>query len=488
MKEPDSYEEFVEQYSDLLDQLVHAGWTPGETYDRFVALYPQVNPDFLHQAIGSGEWIFVGRKEHLLNNVMMAAALWYAVAITHDLEPDPEYTAIHLDPIIVQDLPRLFTTAGVSAERISSIMGRCGAALKALSTYPYIRLDEASYDDFLDNLPEEARNISDDVLSWPPNRMIIEDRLGGGEFSNALLRVGICPPNIEELGLDLTGASVSDRTFRNALGEFLSYCIRYDRKPTVLLYGSWSVARNQFGRVPLLGAVRAKYGSWHKALKLGRRLVNDALNMSSAEAVPARPIEPAASPETSSYRIEDLKAQGIGVVEQTPQNHKDKNQQVWNSLVEVLDNRLRDLPWNQTLRIFYLTPQALAKGDFTPVANILRSPGGYLCEIADSIEFNEKIPNYDVDYLHKHGWFEPSDGILAWSQNFFDASKAAAEIIPAMRWGLDCQNPDYFQSDDPANTAENQFIEPSTGSVPMVTFENIEPSITQISVKDDQKK
>lgn len=485
MNESDSYEKFVENYSDLLNQLVRAGWTPGEAYSRFTTLFPEVSPDFVHKAINSGHWTFVGRKEHLLNNVMMAAALWYSVAVTHDLEPDSEYTAVHLDPVIVQDLPRLFTAAGVDAEKIASIMSRCGTTLKHLAENPYIRLDEASYDDFLEDLPSEVQGISDDVFIWPPQRSIIEDRLGEGSFSQALLRVGICPPDLEELGMSVSASAVSDRAFRNALGEFLSYCIRYDRNPTVLLYGSWAVARNQMGRVPLVGAVRAKYGSWHRALKLGRRMVNDALQMSHAKAVPARPVESYTSSETAPLRIEDLKAQGIGVVQQAPHNPHEVERQAWQSLTNVLFARLRELPWNQTLRVYYLAPESITAGDYTPYVSILRSPGGYLCEITDSNDFSMRKEEYNIEYLREQGWGEPSEGTLTWSQNFFDSSAAAEHIIRAMREGLHCERPDYFQSDDPTNSSHTHVADPTTGSVPMVPAQFIEDSATRISVQSE---
>lgn len=486
MADQGTYEDFINEFSPLLDELASAGWTPSEAYSRLVSIYPEVNSDNVHRAIYSGNWTFVGRKEHILNNVMMAAALWYAVAITHDLEPDREYTVVKLDPIIAQDLPRLFETAGVSPETIASIMSRCGAALKHLSANPYIRLDEASYDDFLENLPDEAQNISDGVLTWPPNRMIIEDRLGEGSFSSALLRVGICPPDLEDLELTLAPASLTDRTFRNALGEFLSYCIRYDRRPTVLLYGAWAVARNQLGRVPLLGTVRGKYGSWHRALKLGRRMVNDALHMGAARAVPVH--SPPTGAPTGRMRIEDLNAQGIGVVRTPSPTPAELQRQAWTALTDVLAGRLQELPWNQTLRVYYITPQAEEYDEYTPYAAIMRSPGGYLCELTDSYDFTTFEPDYDIDYLIEHNWAEPRDGNLAWSQNFLDPQDAAQQIIEAMRLGMGCQSPDYFQSDDPAASPEADIANPSTGSVPMVQPHQVHSKSPNISIDPELKK
>lgn len=449
----DTYAEFIEQNSGLFAQLAHAGWTPSEAYHRITVMYPHLNSDFVHQAVNSGQWTFVGRKENLLNNVMMGAALWYAVAVTHDMQPDPEFSAVHLDPIIAQDIPRFFSAIGVSDQHIADIINKCGAALHHLSKNPYVRLDEASYDDFLENLPPEAQGITDEVFTWPPSRMIIEDRLGEGSFSKALLRVGICPPDLEEMALTVAPASVTDRAFRNALGEFLSYCIRYDRKPSMLLYGNWAVARNQLSRVPLLGAVRAKYGSWHRALKLGRRMINDALKMSSAQAVPARLDEPETT-QTASFRIEDLKAQGIGVVQSQKPHPQEVEKRAWESLSAVLQSQLQELPWNQVLRVYYVSPESTSAQELTPYATILRSPGGYLCELTDSVDFVAFEPQFNVEFLASNGWAAPRDGSAVWSHNFFNVAIAAPEIIAAMRFGMGCTRSDYFQSENPTHSAE----------------------------------
>ena len=46
------------------------------------------------------------------------------------------------------------------------------------------------------------------------------------------------PPDYAEYNWQLSGTSLTDMEFRNQLGSFMSYCIRYDRQPTVLAYGT----------------------------------------------------------------------------------------------------------------------------------------------------------------------------------------------------------------------------------------------------------
>ena len=59
-----------------------------------------------------------------------------------------------------------------------------------------------------------------------------------------MLRTGVCPPDYAEYNWQLSGTSLTDMEFRNQLGSFMSYCIRYDRQPTVLAYGTWSTMRS----------------------------------------------------------------------------------------------------------------------------------------------------------------------------------------------------------------------------------------------------
>ncbi|MDO4252015.1 MAG: hypothetical protein Q4C74_02060 [Rothia sp. (in: high G+C Gram-positive bacteria)] len=479
MIETGSYEEFLNRYSELIDSLAAVGWTPSEAFTRLTTIYPQACREHVVRALNSDRWTFVGRKEHLISNTMVAAALWYAVGVTHDLKPDPQYTAVCLDPAIIEDVPRLFEAAGVDQHKISLILSRIGAALKYLSENPYTGLDQASYDDFLADLPDEAQNISDEVINWPPSRFLVEDRLGDGSWSQALLRVGICPPDFDELELSLEQSSVSDRAFRNALGEFLSYCIRYDRRPTVLLYGSWSISRAQLGRVPLLGAVRGKYGSWYRALKLGRRLVNDALKMSSASAVPASAPSMDPPSSTGALRIEDLNAQGIGVVETPISFHKASPEKAWADLAAVMLTRLQELPWTQSMRLYYICPDVVEAEDYTPYVRIMRSPSGYLCELTALDEFVQVFPDYDTFYLLNHGWVEPrKNGYHTWTQNFLDVNSATSSVVNAMRFGMGCDRPDYFQSDDPARTPPADVLDPSANSIPMVPSKRSTRSIS----------
>ncbi|WP_237221243.1 TY-Chap domain-containing protein [Rothia nasimurium] len=462
-----SFAEFCEHHDAFFTDLVSMGWTASEAYSRVVAVYPSIDRELLERALYSGRWVFEGQQAQTHSNVLMASAIWYAIAVSYDFEPNYEYAAVRLDPTIIQDLPRMLESFSVAPETIATILGRIGGALEYMADHPYTQLEEHAYDEFLENLPAEVAHLSRGDFSWPPSRALIEDRLGERSWSRALLKVGVCPPDAEELGISLTAGDVSERTFRNSLGEFLSFCIRYDRKPTVLLYGHWAEDPSRSGRVPHLGAVRAKYGSWHKALRIGRQLINDALVLAGNSSLPARQMPSASSDPTEPLNIEEIKAQGIGVVQPKTLSEAEQQARAWEQLTGVMEQRLEELPWSLSLRLYYISPEVVATGDYTNYVSILRSPAGYFCELSSPEEFDAIDVPMDADYLTSQGWAPPT-ATGRWAHNFFSVAEAADGIISAMRFGMGADHPDYFQSDDPAGSTAISAAHPSTGSVPMV--------------------
>ncbi|WP_237198799.1 hypothetical protein [Rothia nasimurium] len=462
-----TYAEFCERYDSLLSGLARMGWTSSEAVHRASVLYPDIDRDLLDQAVHSGRWLFSGSQGQTHSNVLMASAIWYAVAVSFDFEPDYEYAAVGLDPTIIQDLPRMLESFAVPAEAIAGIVGRIGAALKYMAEHPYTELEEQAYDDFLAHLPQEIAHISRGDFSWPPSRALIEDRLGDRSWSKALLKVGACPPDAEGQGIKLEAGTLSERTFRNTLGEFLNYCIRYDRKPSVLLYGSWAEDPTRSGRVPHLGTVRAKYGSWHLALQAGRQMLNDAMALGGSPALPARPINQPPVDPTEPLNIQEIQAQGIGVVQPKVLTESERTARAWQQLLSVTKQRLDELPWTLSLRIYYLSPEIVETEDVTNFVSIFRSPAGYFCELTSPDEFEAIEVELDTEMLEKAGWTAPAPG-GRWARNFLSVSDAAEGVIEAMHRGMGCDHPDYYQSDDPTGSLSVNTAHPSTGSIPMV--------------------
>lgn len=437
------YNAFLTEYTPLLAQMAKSHWTTNEVYTRFTTMYPTESREHLATALDSGNFTFTGRREQPLNNMMMAAALWYAVAYSLDLEADRAYAAVTLDATLIADIPRSLETAGLTREEAADAMGLIGAALKELSTHPFTSLEESAYKDFIDNLPQALGSISQQKLAWPPAPHIIEERLGDGSWNTALMKVGICPTDSENSSHDIDGSKLTDRSFRNALGDFLSYCIRYDRRPSVLLYGSWSTDSMHLGRVPLLSAIRSKYGSWTKALYQGRSLINDALKVSASSAVPV-----SIKPETDDRdALSQFSSHGIGIVQAGTK--EERNQ--WADLNQVMFSEFNAIPWGGSLRIYYTDTPENPDNPTVLCARVMRTHAGYLCEIFTD-DNGTPLP-LNQDYMHTTGWSEPHNGFDTWTQNFFSVADAAYYVVGAVRDGLGCtKRKGYFaESSSPDN-------------------------------------
>ena len=440
---PPGYAEFHQQFGTLITALAAQGWTPSETHRRIRVLFPQVNREHLDFALDSGMWEFGSHGEQTPTHVLLATAVWYAVAEAYGLAPDGSYAATTLDATVMADMMRLLESARVSPQNIALILGKVGAGLKYLALHPYTQLDELTYRDVCQHLPAESQDVAHGSFVWPPSCESIRDQLGDGGWSTAMLRTGVCPPDYAEYNWQLGGTSLTDMEFRNQLGSFMSYCIRYDRQPTVLAYGTWSTMRSNLGRVPFLAAVRAKYGSWHTALQVGRTMVTDALQVTKREVAPVR-----VPPHPPSISPEQLAVQGIGVVksEQTV-SARDR----WDEVTNSLGQRLASLPWSRHLRTYYVLTGA-AHANAMSLVCIYRSPAGFLCEIAMEAEV---LPKFSTDYLRSRGWAAPTPMQPMWNRNVFDPHEAAQDVVQAMRWGMGCSRWDYYRTDDLVLDAED---------------------------------
>ena len=89
-------------------------------------------------------------------HVLLATAVWYAVAEAYGLEPDGSYAATTLDAAVMADMLRLLESARVSPQNIALILGKVGAGLKYLALHPYTQLDELTYRDVYQHLPAES--------------------------------------------------------------------------------------------------------------------------------------------------------------------------------------------------------------------------------------------------------------------------------------------------------------------------------------------
>ena len=105
-------------------------------------------------------WEFGSHGEQTPTHVLLATAVWYAVAEAYGLAPDGSYAATTLDATVMADMLRLLESARVSPQNIALILGKVGAGLKYLALHPYTQLDELTYRDVCQHLPVESQGVA----------------------------------------------------------------------------------------------------------------------------------------------------------------------------------------------------------------------------------------------------------------------------------------------------------------------------------------
>ena len=492
---PEGYLDFHDEYAELIAELAALGFTPPQVLRRLNFLYPHINKKHLNYALNSGIWQFGPVAADAPSYPMLACGLWYVFAEAYDLPPEPEYAALVLDCDIIHDLPPALEARHFGSEDIATILAKIGATLKYLAAHPYSQLEEEAYAQTVEDIRQRgAAEIGTEGGSlytllaasmegesaWPAPVQTAKDTLGDGDWTLGMLRTGIYPAEALESEWYIDAAEVPDDFASKTLSLFLSYCARYDRDPTALVYGYWSTIQTLIGEVPPLGAVRAKFGSWQATLHRGRAQIARELRLwtrneanAAAEAelnaaedlellnaeldtpeespadAPAESLEPAESAEPvepARLSAREFNEQGIGVVQTAHTDLAAYHRTQWEQTVEAFGERLAQLAWNRRLSTYYFFDGAsLEDADPTPMVTIFRSPTGFLCEFEPTVE---ALPAFDPEFLQEHGWRHPVPVHALWNLHALDPMEAAAAVIEAMRSGCGCERWDFYRTDD----------------------------------------
>ena len=489
---PEGYLDFHDEYAELIAELAALGFTPTQVLRRLSFLYPHINRMHLDYALNSGIWQFGPVAADAPSYPMLACGLWYVFAEAYDLPPEPEYAALVLDCDIIHDLPPALEARHFGSEDIATILAKIGATLKYLAAHPYSQLEEEVYAQTVEDIRQrgvaeigtEGGSLytllaasMEGESAWPAPVQAAKDTLGDGDWTLGMLRTGIYPAEALENEWYIDAAEVPEDFASKTLSLFLSYCARYDRDPTALVYGYWSTIQTLIGEVPPLGAVRAKFGSWQATLHRGRAQIARELRLwtrneanAAAEAelnaseefellnaeldhpeespaeAPAKSAEPVEPVEPARLSARELTEHGIGVVQTAHTDLAAYHRAQWEQAVEVFGERLARLPWSRRLGTYYFFDGAsLEDADPTPVVTVFRSPTGFLCELEPTVE---ALPAFDPEFLQEHGWRRPVPAHPRWNLHVLDPQEAASAVVEAMRSGCGCERWDFYRTDD----------------------------------------
>ncbi|WP_129662322.1 TY-Chap domain-containing protein [Rothia uropygialis] len=448
--ECEGYSKFLDAFKPLVNELADAGWTRSESRHRLVTLYPSIPRHYLDRALSQYPQRFVHPGEESLNSTLLASGVWLALNHLLDLGEDRRFIAVSGDPAIVQDISRIFEAAGATEEQTAALLGKVGATLSFLTEFPQTSITSAEYEAFRNELPGDLLEMSRLVRSnWPASARSLSSQFGEGSWSRALVSIGLAPSKrYGPDGTDRVPDFTQDR-FRSAIADFLTYCIRNNRKPLALLYGRWSsdVARHTTPR-PTLAALRNRFGSWHKALVHGRRLINEEAPGRCDPRYEENWVGPWGNGESASgaqgpgsWSPQHWIDRGIGVVEHVG-GEATGDETAWRSLIEEIGQAIKELPWKHFLTVDYATGNT---GGDSPYAQAFTGPGGVSVSLVSEHFLPAIMWPLDEEYLKEAGWTPPNPHRWHWEQSQLALNEAAGLLVDALRYGRGCSDPYRFR-------------------------------------------
>lgn len=442
------YQQFLQDHGHLVQIMIDAGWSRWESRHRLARIYPDIPQGLAIRAIEDQAHSFRLPVGDPITATVASCALWIAVNQSLGLGEDREFALVHGDPKILDELSQFFEYVSLSRESVVTIMGWMGATFRHLSANPRTTLTSEQYTEFTRNQPPELQEIAQNRPEMKaPSEKVIRTRLGHGSWDRALMSSGLAPTQrFAPDGHDQNPVFTEDR-FRSAIADFLTYCIRNNRQPQSLAYGSWAAEPNRHHVPrPLLVTVLQHYGSWRKALAHGRELINqdapsqaDPRHQEKWVGPWTRPIRLSAVESGATWTTKDWQEEGIGVVETRPRVSPESP---WEELVHVLDVDLSGLPWHHFMTVEYLVD---TDQDVHPQAQALTGPEGITVTLLSEQELPTTAWGIDTQYLTDAGWNPPTAALPQWHLLGLSPEEAAHELVHGLRFGRLAPNPYLYR-------------------------------------------
>lgn len=198
----------------------------------------------------------------------ITAGFWLIAALAHAsrLTIDED----RRDEELEETLSGLVGAHGVSRDELSRAIPRILAAREAAARHELPTVAAAKYDAARSALlAERGLRSSKGSLLWPTGSRTIAVRLGGGNWNDALLALGLRPAS---RGRAQGSGRFDEASIVPVLAEFLAACEAGGESATIGGYAQWSRERRGEGRgdVPSQATIRQRFGTWGRALEAVR--------------------------------------------------------------------------------------------------------------------------------------------------------------------------------------------------------------------------
>ncbi|MBB6335595.1 hypothetical protein [Schaalia hyovaginalis] len=200
------------------------------------------------------------------SDAQIVAGFWLIAATVHarSLEIDDRAG----DPELEEALEALVGAHGLEREHIREAIPKIIAARRAAARGELPPVSAAKCD-----LARAAiirlrgAESSKGALLWPTASRTIAVRVGGGNWNDALIALGLPAGG---RGRAQGSGRFNAEVMAGVLGEYAAWCRGEGKAPTFGGYRAWSEARRAEGRddVPSAATIRQRCGTWSAALEL----------------------------------------------------------------------------------------------------------------------------------------------------------------------------------------------------------------------------
>jgi hypothetical protein len=260
-------QEFVSRHGEAVQMLAAAGETRADVAARVLLLRPDLTPEFVNTAIRACSTIFDPKvQEVAFPQSVIGDAVWYAVAVDRDLEPDPVAALSALDLAASSELAAELGLRGLDETTVARVVTLVANARTLATSDVALSMTKARYDVLRGTILVDLGLASAQGMTpWPPTSQTVMKRLGGGLWSPAMVAVGVAHGSRGRApGL----LRFTEADYAAAIGDFLASAATIGHAPTFATYEAWVVSEGRSGsRRPSGPSVRLFYGGWNKAVR-----------------------------------------------------------------------------------------------------------------------------------------------------------------------------------------------------------------------------
>ncbi|EMY35405.1 putative multidrug resistance efflux pump [Arthrobacter crystallopoietes BAB-32] len=257
-------DEFIGRYGDIARQIAAQGCTRSQTINRLKYVFPEMDEDFAETVLRESDIVFDHGAQNIFSDAIIKAGVYYLVGAELGLAPEPEYTAVHLDLELMEELAGILQGGTASDEDIATILGVIGAAHRHVAENPTTTITGARYEELRDELvPALGWESRKGSTPWPPTRQTLMGRYK--LWNTALESMGLATA---ALGRAPGLVKFDEEDYQAAIDSFAQAMHNQGLHPSIERYENWLAATKSSGvERPSGSSVRNFFGGWSAAVR-----------------------------------------------------------------------------------------------------------------------------------------------------------------------------------------------------------------------------